>query len=124
MSAIDADMLIVRDPDDSRIPDSAGKPIFGVSRFDVEHALVNPRVVFGSPGDVARQPDISVRLRERILQAWEYDIRAEMIEENEGGPVRDTNADSLAEIRAAKTLLESKRKAPGSADTGLNARNA
>jgi hypothetical protein len=53
-------------------------------------------------------PELSVALRERILQAWEYDIRAEMAEENEGGPVGDIDVNALDDIVSAKQLLRKK----------------
>ena len=46
-------------------------------------------------------------LRRRILQVWEYDIRAAMVEENEGGPVRDIDAGTLRDIQAARAALDS-----------------
>jgi hypothetical protein len=50
--------------------------------------------------------EISIDFRRRILQAWEYDVRAGLAEENEGGPVHDTNPDALEDIRRAQARLD------------------
>ena len=44
-------------------------------------------------------------MRHRILQIWEQDVRAQMREEDEGGPVRSTLANVLNSIIAARSLL-------------------
>ena len=81
------DIFIVRDSDRAQIPEAAVGPYYGVPKYDLENAISYPRSAFKSPQDVVDMSEVSVELRKRILQAREYDIRAEMAEENEGGPV-------------------------------------
>lgn len=107
MADAGCDIFVVRD-EDSRdsIPESRDDSARGVPRYDVERAVVDPQSAFRSPAEVAGMRDVSIDLRRRILQAWEYDIRAGLAEENEGGPVRETNPDALDEIRRALARLD------------------
>lgn len=106
------DVLFVRERTDDRGADVRAMPLRGAPLIDVEKAIVDPRAVFESPLDVANAEQLSPKLRRRILEAWEADIRAEMVEEDEGGPVREINAGRLAEIQSARKLV---RKDPGEA---------
>ncbi|MGD2172769.1 MAG: universal stress protein [Gammaproteobacteria bacterium] len=106
MAGTDCDILIVREGDASQVPDAVPKPLRGEPKYDLNKALTWPQAVFDSPAQVARQSAISCELRNRILQAWEYDIRAEMLAESEGGTVKDIDAGTLDEIEAAKARLE------------------
>ena len=92
------------------------KPRTGVPRHDLEHAITHPDETFESPQQVANLSDVSIDLRKRILQAWEYDIRAEMAEENEGGAVKPIDVNALDDILSARALLE--MKARKAADNG------
>jgi hypothetical protein len=69
---------------------------------------------------VANLGEISVELRKRILQAWEYDIRAEMAEENEGGPTRDIDVNALDDILSAKALLDMQQQKSGNGQLALH----
>ncbi|HSM31689.1 MAG TPA: universal stress protein [Woeseiaceae bacterium] len=110
----DCDILVVRDDDSQEIAGVEERPVTGEPRYDLEHAITHPDDTFESPQQVANLSEISVDLRKRILQAWEYDIRAEMVEENEGGPVRDIDVNTLDDILSAKALLDMKAgRAPG-----------
>jgi universal stress protein E len=102
------DILVIRELDRSSVPDAKRKSFDGVPKFDLESAITNPEDTFESPQAVARVPELSIALRERILQAWEYDLRAEMAEENEGGPVGDIDVNALDDIVSAKQLLRKK----------------
>jgi hypothetical protein len=107
MADAKCDVLIVRDDDDQMAAASAAADaVCGVRKYDLEKAIIDPRAVFRSPLDVTGMHDISFELRQRILQAWEYDIRAELAAENEGGVVHDLDANALDEIRKAKRLLD------------------
>ena len=106
MANADCDILVVRDEDSQETAGVEERPVRGEPRYDLEHAITHPDDTFESPQQVANLSDISVDLRRRILQAWEYDIRAEMVEENEGGPVRDINVNALDDILSAKALLD------------------
>lgn len=116
MANAGCDILIVRDEDVDDVSGVAKRTAKGVPRYDLEHAITHPDDTFESPQQVANLSGVSVDLRKRILQAWEYDIRAEMREENEGGPVREVDADALDQILAAKALLD--MNAGRAAETG------
>lgn len=116
----DCDVLIVRERDLADVPDATENPRYGVPKYDLERAITAPDSTFDSPQEVARLSDVSFELRQRILQAWEYDIRAEMAAENEGGPVKEIDVDALDDIYAAKSLLDMQKRKSGD---GLNASN-
>lgn len=99
------DILFVRERNDDQSADVRAMPLRGAPKIDVEKAIVDPRSVFDSPEDVANADVLSPKLRRRILEAWETDIRAEMIEEDEGGPVREIDAGCLAEIQSARQIV-------------------
>lgn len=103
------DILVVRDDDASRVPEEDASPLYGVPKYDIEHAIVDPEDAFESPREVVNMSDTSIDLRKRILQAWEYDLRAEMQAENEGGAVKDIDVNALDEIVSAKKLLEARQ---------------
>lgn len=105
MSRTDCDVLIVREGEASHVPAAEKKPFYGEPKIDVERAITHPEATFESPHEVVKLDGLSTAMRERILQVWEYDIRAEMAEENEGGPVRDIDASVLDELIAARSLL-------------------
>lgn len=113
MAETNTDMLIVRERDLSRVPDATKSPVYGVPKYDLEHAITRPAATFDSPLAVANLAEISVELRRRILQAWECDIRAEMADENEGGRAREIEVDVLDEIFSARALLEMKQQLHG-----------
>jgi len=111
MANTTCDILVVREPDDEALADVEQRPAAaGIPKYDLENAITNPDTTFESPQQVANLSDVSIELRNRILQAWEHDIRAEMSEENEGGPVREIDINALDEILTAKELLEMKAK--------------
>ena len=107
MATAPCDVLVVRETDDNALPEARPRATVGRPPVDLEAAIVNPATAFESPRDVVKLDDISVGLRRRILQVWEYDIRAAMVEENEGGPVRDIDAGTLRDIQAARAALDS-----------------
>jgi universal stress protein E len=110
MADTNCDIVVVRERDSANLPDAEERPFYGVPKYDLEHAIINPKAAFRSPKHVPHLDDVSIDLRRRILQAWEYDIRAGMADENEGGPVTDINANDLDEIRSAQALLKEKEK--------------
>lgn len=124
MSETSCDILIIRDGDASNVPDAASSPAYGIPRYDLEYAIIHPEETFESPLRVAHIAEISIELRKRILQAWEYDVRASMEEENEGGPVRDIDVNTLDEIVSAKALLEMKQETAGSEPVRLSGAGA
>jgi universal stress protein E len=115
-----ADLFIVREGDSASIPNTTESPLRGVPKFDMEAAITRPEETFASPQDVANLDEISIGLRSRILQAWEYDIRADLTDENEGGPARDIDVGALDEIFSAKAVLNMKREKPDSGRISLN----
>lgn len=99
------DVIFVKERVGVEVPEAEEAPVTGVPVVDLEQAVTDPARTFGSPEAVVETTTLSVALRERILQAWEGDVRAQMVEEDEGGPVRVTAADCLEAIRAARSAL-------------------
>ena len=118
MARTDCDIFVFRERDAASVPQRAREPEEGVPLYDLTRAITRPEDTFDSPEEVACLDEVSTELRERILQAWEYDIRAAMTEENEGGRVRDINVSTLDEIATARRLL---RKRTLNADTRRSA---
>lgn len=114
------DILVVRERDLEQVPEAEKIPVSGIAQYDLERAIINPEETFESPKEVAKRSEISVGLRRRILQAWEYDIRAEMDQVNEGGAIGDIDHKALDEILAAKVLLKSKAQESGNRGSTLN----
>lgn len=108
MAQTNCDIFVVRDPSRVSVPDADSEMVYGTPKYDLECAITNPEKTFRSPKEVAKLDEVSVEFRDRILQAWEYDIRAKMAEENEGGPVQDIRVDALDGIRAARKSLGTK----------------
>lgn len=106
MATARCDVLVVREPGGRSWRGTRSDALVGRPALDLERAIVNPEATFDSPQDVASLDDVSVGFRRRILQVWEYDIRAAMAEENEGGPVRDIEVESLRDIRTARAVLD------------------
>ena len=120
MADANTDVLIVRERDLARVATAVESPFYGVPKYDLEHAITYPEATFDSPQKVAILPEISIELRKRILQAWEYDIRAAMAEENEGGQTRDIDVNALDEIISASALLEMEQEKPGNGQMALH----
>ena len=120
MAESECDILIVRDRDMSSVPDTTDSPFRGVPEYDLEYAIVDPKRTFESPQEVANVTDISVDLRRRILQVWEYDISAEMSEENEGGPVQGVDVNMLDKILSAKAHLDMQQERSADKSTRLS----
>lgn len=112
MAETNADIIIVRERDLSNMEHADSSPVDGVPNYDFEQAIANPQAIFDSPLDVANLPKMSIELCNRILQAWECDIRAKMVEENEGGPSIEIDVNALDEIISARALLEMRKNKP------------
>ncbi len=120
MADTKCDILIVGERNLDPVPNVVKNPVYGVPQYDLEHAITNPEATFDSPLAVANLPAISIELRNRILQAWEYDIRAEMTEENEGGPTGDIDINALDEIFSARAMLETRQEKSGNGHMALH----
>ena len=123
MAEAQCDLLIVHERDRTEVPESVTEAFYGKPRFDIERAITDPEDTFDSPRDVVRLDEISIDLRRRILQAWEFDIRAGMAEENEGGPAQGVNLNALDEIETAKQLLSPTAGKARSAEPRLHSQN-
>lgn len=99
------DVLFVKDARDASNPAAQVRALKGVPAYDLEKAIMDPGLTFGSPASLAQADGISVSLRNRIFEIWKQDIKAQMAEEDEGGPVRVTHADLLKSLNSAQTLL-------------------
>jgi DNA-binding NtrC family response regulator len=75
----------------------------------LEKAIAHPANACKTPLAVAHADHLTGELRQRILDVWELDIHAQLREEDEGGPVRPTNAGVLRDIGAARDELEAER---------------
>jgi universal stress protein E len=124
ISDANCDILVVRERDLSSVPDATKSPFYGIPQYDLQHAITDPEAAFESPQEVANVSELSIALRNRILQAWEYDIRAQMAEENEGGPVKDIDVNALDEVCSARELLKMKSKTAGDRPRTLSSASA
>ena len=109
MARTDSDIFVFRERDAASIPERATVAQTGKPKYDLTRAITHPYETFGTPDRVVDFDDASFELRERILQVWEYDIRASMAEENEGGPVRELGRTALNDIKAARQHLEARK---------------
>lgn len=109
MSRTDCDILVVRDDEAVLAPEAETRPFVGTPELSLERAIIDPEDTFDSPQQVASCSGISISLRQRILQAWEYDIRAEMEGENEGATVGDIDVNALDAITSAREMLKMKQ---------------
>jgi universal stress protein E len=96
------DLLIIKEPEAVEIPQAERQPRTGEPDIDVEMAVVHPEKAFRTPLAVAQADHLTGELRQRILDVWELDIEAQLREEDEGGPVRPTDAGVLKEIATAR----------------------
>ena len=100
------DLLLVRDADEFEVPATQRRPRSGEPDIDVEMAIVHPEKAFKTPLAVAQADHLTGELRQRILDVWELDIEAQLREEDEGGPVRETQAGVLKDIDAARREIK------------------
>ena len=124
ISRTDCDILVVREPAAPDIPKSETQPFYGIPTVSLEHAITDPEDAFDSPQEVVSLDEVSIDLRRRILQAWEFDIRAGMAEENEGGRVEDIGVSDLDAIVSARALLDMKAENAGDEYPTLEKRSA
>jgi hypothetical protein len=109
MAATDCDIVVVRDSEVSELGNlQRGDVHHGHPLYNIEQAIIEPASTFRSPREVAELDDVSFALRRRILQAWESDIRSEMVAEDEGGPVQEIESTTLQDIQHAEELLAMK----------------
>lgn len=110
------DVIFVKEKEGASMPIADEVPAYGVPVIDVEKAIVDPEGSFGSPAAVAGNRELSADLRRRILAAWEQDVRARMVEDDEGGPVTGAarNADVIEKINSARALLRAEGNNSGS----------
>jgi hypothetical protein len=113
------DVVFVKDSDGAMVPVTDQRPIQGIPAYDMESAITEPGRTFGSPQTLANASDISIALRRRILQVWEQDVRAQQTEEDEGGPVKNTSAQTLSDIRRASASLAAEANREDSAPVEL-----
>ena len=105
LSSAPCDIVFIKSPEDSSIPQTRKGPVHGMPMLNMEQAILDPQRTFGSPDVLAKSEALSVSMRQRMLQIWEQDVRAQMREEDEGGPVQATEAGLLRSIVAARSLL-------------------
>jgi len=110
LAASECEVLFVKEPSGLKIPAAAADdwPVVGNPAIDVEAAILHPEQAFDSPTAVSNASSLSRGLRERILAAWDHDIRAQLLEENEGGQTKAIDTEVLGEIRSAMESLRAK----------------
>lgn len=101
LARANCDVLFVKEAAESTVRPPDEQPIAAEPTLDVEAAITQPERVFDSPAEVANSRELSPRLRERILLAWDQDIRAQIREEEEGGKTKAIDFDLLGQIRSA-----------------------
>ena len=99
------DLLVVKDPVASEMPENQEGPVSSEPTIDVEAAIRQPGRIFDSPAHVANSGELTRQLRKRILLAWEQDIRAQIREEDEGGKTDSIDLSMLGQIRSAMENL-------------------
>ena len=106
LSEAPCDVLFVKERGGSEIPEAEERPRRGVPEVNVEMAITHPEEAFKTPEAVVHADQLSRDLRRRILDAWKFDIQAELDEEAEGGPVKSSKAGLLREIETARLALD------------------
>ena len=108
----DGDVVFLR-PDTlpEETPDAVGSIVQGLPVVDLERALAAPDIVFDhSPEKLAADDRLSIAMRLRLLKRWEHDLRAALIEEDEGGITARSPANLLPAIVRAKSRLIAEEK--------------
>ena len=101
------DMLFVREPGDVTVPEAKSFQATATPDINLEMAIMYPEKAFKTPLAVVRSDQLSKELRGRLLEIWEMDVEAKLREEDEGGPVRASQAGVLKEIQGARRELAS-----------------
>lgn len=112
LAKANCDVIFAKRLDDSRIPVANERPVHGAPVTDVEAAITRPDAVFSTPAAVVERSELSYSLREHILEAWEQDIRAKIVMQEEGGDPGSADLDTLKEIQAAAADLARKKATP------------
>lgn len=82
--------------------------------IDFEKALVDPRSVFKTPGDVVASGELSREQKIKILQRWEFDVRELQVAAEEGmeGPQPVTLDAVRGALSALGSPADTERSAP------------
>lgn len=96
------DVIFANNRDNVDVPKAEEYPIPGMPTLDLEAAITKPETVFESPAAIAKERGISPELRLHILDAWEQDVRAKMVMQDEGGAPKSVDCNILEQIQDAK----------------------
>lgn len=99
------DVFFVKESEEAELPEARESVTRGVPEVDLEMAITNPENAFKTPQGVVETRQLTRNLRERILDIWDHDVRAQLTQEEEGGPIQSTPANLLKEINEAKASL-------------------
>jgi len=99
------DLLFIKETNELSAPRAASPPQTAHPDVNLEMAIIYPEKAFKTPLAVARADHLSQELRSRLLDIWAMDVKAQLRAENEGGPVRSTQAGVLKEIQSARREL-------------------
>jgi hypothetical protein len=82
--------------------------------IDVSKALVDPGLVFKTPGEVVASNELSREQKIEILRRWEYDVRELQVAEEEGmeGPQPVTLDAVLRALSSLGAPADNERSAP------------
>jgi hypothetical protein len=109
------DVVFIRDRIEAPTrPDTAGPAVRGLPAIDLERALTDPDIVFDhSPRNLVEEKRLSVEMRRRLLQIWEADLKAELVQAEEGGTRTVTAAaNRLPAVQRAMKILEAEGETP------------
>lgn len=105
LSSVPCDIVFVKDTDGLNAPVARKQPRRGVPSVDIEKAIMEPDRAFPSPESVVETNDLTIRMKRRILDAWELDVNRQLTAEDEGGPIQDAPASILMKINQARESL-------------------
>ena len=82
--------------------------------IDVEKALLDPRLVFKTPGEVLANNELTRAQKIEILRRWEYDVRELQVADEEGmeGPEPVTLDAVLDALRTLGAPEDTENSAP------------
>jgi hypothetical protein len=82
--------------------------------IDFEKALLDPGLVFKTPGELLANNELSRDQKIEILRRWEYDVRELQVAEEEGmeGPQPVTLDAVLGALRSLGAPADTERSAP------------
>jgi universal stress protein E len=110
LASTNCDVVFTKTREDVDVPKAEEHPIPGKPTLDVEAAITKPETIFESPAAVAEETAISSELQLHILDAWEQDVRAKLVMQDEGGEPKPVDCDILEQIQNAKKQADPRQR--------------